>query len=101
MKVRKGDTVKILSGKEKGKESTIEKVIIKDEKVVVKGIAVVKRHTKATGKGNKGGIISKEMPIFASRVMLVCPKCKKPTRVGFTIVSEKKYRQCKKCKEVL
>lgn len=101
MKIRKGDLVKILSGKEKGKESVVERVITASSKIVVKGVHVVKRHTKSSGRNVKGGIISKEMPIAVSKVMLVCPKCKKPTRVGFSIVAGKKYRKCGKCKEVI
>ena len=99
MKIKKGDKVKIIYGKEKGKESSIEKAFSSEQKAVVLDVNVVKRHLKKSS-GGKGGIveITKKIPI--SRVMLICPKCSKPTRVGYFISNGKKLRQCKKCKEV-
>ena len=101
MKINKGDNVKILSGKEKGKTAVVEKSFPREGLIVVKGVNVVKRHTKAQGKGKPGGIIIKEMPIAASRVLLICPSCNKPSRMGFKIVSGKKYRRCTRCNEVI
>jgi len=101
MKIRKGDTVKILSGKDKGKTAVVEKSFPLKGKIVVKGVNVVKRHTKVNKSKKEGGIISKEMPVFSSIALVVCPKCQVPSRVGFKIVDSKKYRMCKSCKEII
>lgn len=103
MKIKTGDKVIAISGK----DSTYEKVEDrmgkvmsvdpKTNKVVVQGISVAKRHYKPRKQGEEGGIIKQEIPIYASKVMLVCPKCEKPTRVGHTFEGDKKLRQCKKC----
>jgi large subunit ribosomal protein L24 len=101
MKIKKGDNVKILSGKERGKISTVERVFARDQKITVKEINVVKKHTKPSGRGKNGGIIEKSLPISISRVAVVCSSCNKPTRVGFVFVDGKKYRRCVKCSEVI
>ena len=87
--VKKGDTVVVLAGKDKGK------------KVVVEGVNKVKRHTKPSQKYPQGGIIQKEAPLNACKVMLVCPACKKATRTGKKEVNGKMVRACKKCGEVI
>lgn len=99
-KIKKGDKVKIISGKDKGVEALVEKVFPREDLILVEGVNQVKRHMKAT-KTNKGGIITINKPINVSNVMLICPKCSKPVRVGFILVDGKKHRVCKKCKEII
>jgi len=100
MKIKKGDKVKILSGKEKGKTGVVGSVMPSNLKVIVNGLNLVSRHTKPRGK-QEGGIIKKSMPMFISKVMFICPKCSKYARIGYKLVKGKKYRMCKKCKETL
>lgn len=99
--VKKGDRVRILSGKDKGKEGKILEVILKKGKVVVEGINVVKRHTKPSREARLGGIMEKASLTFASTVMLVCPRCGKPTKVYRVIEEGKRVRRCKRCKETI
>jgi len=97
MNIRKDDKVIVLSGKDKGKEGKILAVDPKGGKVIAEGINVAKRHTKPRKQGEEGGIIKKETPIYACKVMLVCPKCGKATRVAHAFKDGKKVRVCKKC----
>jgi large subunit ribosomal protein L24 len=100
--VKKGDTVVVLSGKDKGKKGKVIEALPTAGKVVVEGVHTVKRHTKPTQKMPQGGIIAKESPLASSKVMLVCPACNKPTRIGKTLLANGKYaRACKKCNEVI
>lgn len=99
--VKKGDTVVVLSGKDKGKQGKIISAMPKAAKVVVEGVNKVKRHSKPSLKVPQGGIITKEMPLHACKVQLVCPACNKPTRVGHKDVNGKNSRVCKKCGEVI
>lgn len=101
MKLKKGDTVKVLSGNDKGKIGEILEIIPKTEKVVVKGVNIRKKHIKPKKQGEEGGIIPIEKEIHASKVNVVCPKCNKPTKIGFEKVKEEKVRICKKCKAKL
>ena len=101
MKVKKVDTVQVLSGNDKGKKGEVLEVIPKDSKVVVKGVNVRKKHIKPRKQGDEGGIISVECAINSSKVNVVCPKCGKATRVGYKIEDDKKVRVCKKCGEQL
>ena len=96
MKLKKGDNVFVISGNDKGKTGEILKVMPKDNKVIVKGVNVRKKHVKPRSQGQQGGIVEMEMPIYASKVMLVCPETKKPTRVGYEIVKGEKVRVSKK-----
>ncbi|MCX7955731.1 MAG: 50S ribosomal protein L24 [Patescibacteria group bacterium] len=98
MKIKKGDKVKIISGKDKGKEGIIEKVYSKSKKVLIFGINLYKRHLKKNPETKQGGIIDVPRPLDISKLMLVCPKCKKTTRINFKIESKKKIRICKKCR---
>ncbi len=102
-KIKKGDRVKVLAGKDKGKVSVVEFLDTKSGKVVVKNINMAKKHVKAIEGVREGGIFEIELPMPISKVMLVCPKCAKPTRVGFRIEEKdgvlRKYRYCKKCNE--
>ena len=97
MKIKKGDTVEVLSGNDKGKKGEVLEVIPKKDKIIVKGVNVRKRHIKPRRQGEEGGIISLECAIYSSKVNVVCPKCKKTTKVGFTIEKDEKVRVCKKC----
>jgi large subunit ribosomal protein L24 len=102
MKIKKGDTVKIISGKDRGKLSKVLSVLGDSDRVVVEKVNVAKIHKKQTGnQKDPGGIIEVERPISISKVMVVCPSCNKSTRVGWKISKDKKVRICKKCKNVL
>lgn len=102
MKLRKGDTVKIIAGKDRGKQGKIEKVFPKLGKVLIPGINIYKKHVKPRGEGKPGGIIDLVKPLPATNIALLCPKCGKPTRIGFQIdKSGEKHRICRKCKEVI
>ena len=95
--VRKGDNVKVLTGKDRGKEGKIIRAIPETERVVVEKINMMKKAMRPTQQNPQGGISTMEAPIHVSNVMLVCPKCNKPTRVGHKIENGKKVRVCKKC----
>ena len=97
MNIRKDDKVVVISGKDKGKQGKVLVAEPKTGKVIVEGVSVAAKHQKPRKQGEEGGIIKRETPIYASKVMLVCPKCGKPTRVGHTVVDGKKVRVCKKC----
>jgi len=98
MKIRKGDKVKVIYGKDKGKEGMVERVYRKQNKVLIFGVNLYKKHVKKSEQFPNGGIIEVPRPLDVSKVMLICPKCKKPTRVGFKKEDKKKFRFCKKCK---
>ena len=109
LNVKKGDTVVVISGKDKGKKGKIMVAQPDDERVIVQGAAMVTRHIKPRKQGQPGGRIEKEGPIHASNVMLVCPKCDKPTRIAHKIKDveisgekkQKSVRVCKKCGKVI
>lgn len=88
--VKKGDTVVVLSGKDKGKQGKIVSAFPKKRQVIVEDVNKVKRHTKPSLKAPQGGIIQKEMPLDVCKVMLVCPACNKPTRITHKIIDKKK-----------
>ena len=96
-KIKKGDKVQVLSGNDKGKTGEVLEVIPKTQKILVKGVNVRKKHVKPRKQGEEGGIISVECPIYASKAAVVCPKCGKPTKVGFIDEKGEKVRICKKC----
>lgn len=98
MKIRKGDKVKILLGKDRGKEGKVEFVLVKKEKVFVGGVNLYKRHVKKHGT-IEGGIIDLPKPMDISNVALICPNCKKVTRVGINKLENTKVRICRKCKK--
>ncbi len=101
MKILKGDKVKILIGKDKGREGLVVKSFPKKSQLLVEGINMFKKHVKPT-QGRAGGIIEKERAILISKVALICPECKKTTRVGYKIdKSGDKYRICKKCQAII
>lgn len=97
MKLIKGDEVKIVLGKDKGKTGKVEKVFAKTNSVLVAGVNEYKRHMKARTQGQVSEIVTITKPLAVAKVQLVCPKCKKITRVGYTITAGKKARVCRKC----
>ena len=101
MKVKAGDEVLVLTGKDKGKKGNVEKVFPKLNKVLVSGVNIYKRHKKPQGRTLQGGIIDITKPISTSSVTLICPKCNLPAKVGFKIEDKNKKRICKKCKQVI
>ena len=98
--VRKKDTVMVISGKDKGKIGEVLKAMPKTGKVIVKDVNVVSKHQKPNKQNMQGGIIKKEAPIYSSKVMLYCDKCKSVTRISHKILDDgTKVRVCKKCGE--
>lgn len=97
MRIKKGDNVQVLSGNDKGKTGEVLEVIPKLEKVVVKGVNVRKKHVKARKQGEESGILSVECAIPSSKVNVVCPKCGKVTKIGYSVEKDEKVRVCKKC----
>jgi large subunit ribosomal protein L24 len=97
VKLRAGDTVLVITGKDRGVEGRIARILSDENKVIVEGVNTAKRHQKPTGQTMQGGIIDKDMPISASNVMIVCPDCG-PTRIGARFDDQgRKYRVCRKC----
>jgi large subunit ribosomal protein L24 len=102
MNVRKGDTVLVLSGKDKGRRGKVIRVEPDKGRVVIEGVNVAKKHMKPRGKVMQGGIIDQEAPVVRSKVMLVCPRCGKPSRVGRTRMEDGRLvRMCRRCGEVV
>lgn len=98
MKIRKGDNIKMLSGKDRGKTGKVSRVLSKEGKVLVDGLNLVKKHVRPKKQGEKGQRVSVPAAVDASNLMLICPKCSKPTRVAYKQGEKNKYRICKKCK---
>ena len=102
MKLKKDDTVLVLKGKERGKKGKILKFFREKNSAIIENINMVKKHMRRTRDNPKGGIILRESPVRIPNIMLVCPRCSKPTRVGFMILTDgSKKRACKKCKEII
>jgi large subunit ribosomal protein L24 len=103
MNIKKNDTVVVLSGKDKGKQGKVLSTMPTVGKVLVEGINMADCHVRATRQGQESGIIRKALPMRANKVMVVCPKCGKATRIGHVVVTEngknKSVRTCKKCGE--
>lgn len=100
--VKKGDTVYVLSGKDKGKKGKVLTVIPSEGMIIVEGVNMATKHKKPRSRYQQGGIIHQESPVYSAKVMLVCDKCKSPTKVGRTIIENgQKARICKKCNEVI
>ena len=97
MRIKKGDNVKVLSGNDKDKTGEVLEVMPKDYKIIVKGVNIRKKHVKARKQGEESGIISVECSIPSSKVNVVCSKCGKATKVGYSVEKDKKVRICKKC----
>ena len=102
MNVAKNDTVEIISGEDKGKRGKVLKTFPDRSRIIVEKVNFMKRHTRPTQKNPQGGILEREAPIHVSNVMVVCPKCGKPTRLGHKRLADgTKERICKKCEEMI
>jgi large subunit ribosomal protein L24 len=102
MIIRKNDTVLVTAGKDKGKKGKVRFAYPKDEMLIIEGVNFIKRHARATRQARQAGVIELEAPMHISKVMLLCDKCNKPTRIGFRFLEDgKKVRFCKVCQEVV
>ena len=102
MRIHKGDTVRVMTGKNKGRTAEVVRAIPEKNRVIVEGVNVAKRHAKPTRATQQGGVIDKFMPVHVSTVALVCKSCDQPTRVGYRFEDDgDKVRFCKKCGSVL
>lgn len=99
--VKKGDEVLVLSGKDRGRSGKVIQVMPREGKVIIEGIHIVKKHKKPTQKTPQGGIIEMPGPVHISNCMVICPRCKKPTRVKREEVGGRRDRRCRKCGESL
>ena len=101
MKIKKGDNVIVLKGKDKGKKGKVQKAFPRDGKFIVEGMNIRKKHVKPRKAGEKGQVIHMAGVMASSNVALICPKCTKSTRIGFTMQGLKKYRSCRNCKAII
>lgn len=101
MKLKKGDEVKIIRGKDKGKIGKIEKVFSKTKRVVIAGVNLYKRHLKTRSQSQPSEIITLTKPIALANLVLICSKCHLPTRIGFDMKGNEKLRVCKKCRQAI
>lgn len=100
--IKKNDTVMVITGEEKGKRGRVLDVDPKKNRLIIERVNIIKRHMRPSRKYTQGGIIEKEAPVHRSNVMLVCPKCDKPTRIAQRVLEDgTKVRSCKKCEEVI
>ena len=99
MKIKTNDKVKILSGKDKGKTGKVIQVFPTEEKIVVEGMNIIKKHLRPRQKSEKGQVLELSAPFSASKALLVCPKCEKAVRVGYKTEGGKKFRYCRKCSQ--
>ncbi len=100
LKVKKGDVVKVIAGNDRGKRGEVMKVLLEGERLIVKGVNIITRHQRPTARQREGGIIEREGTIHVSNVLVICPSCDRPTRVGFKISETgEKMRACKQCQE--
>ena len=101
MKIKKGDKIKVIAGKNKGKEGVVEKVYKLQNKILILGLNLYKKHVRKNEKMPQGGVVEVPRPLDISKVMFVCPKCKAVGRLGSLVEKNKKTRICKKCKSVV
>lgn len=97
MKIRKGDNIRVISGKDRGKTAKVLKVFPKESRILVEGLNMRKRHRRPKQQGKKGEIINLPAPMHVSNVMVVCAKCGQVARIGYKVEEDKKFRICKKC----
>jgi large subunit ribosomal protein L24 len=97
MKVKKGDTVLVISGKDRAKKGKVVRVFPKINRIIVEGVNLRKKHVKPKRSGEKGQIVSLPLPLYVSTVKIICPRCGKATRIGYKMEAGKKFRVCKKC----
>lgn len=101
MNINRDDTVLVITGKDKGKRGRVREVHPADNKVVIEGVNIVKKHTKGRQGARQAGVVEQEAPMTANKVMVVCPKCDRGTRIGHSFLSNgQKVRQCRHCGEV-
>jgi len=99
-KIKKNDNVQVLSGKDRGKQGQVRRVMPKEDRAIVTGLNMVKRHRRPRSTNESGGIIEMEAPLYLAKLAVVCPNCGRPARLGIHIHQDgKKVRYCKKCKE--
>ena len=102
MKIHRNDTVEVLAGKDRGKRGKVRRALPKKDRVVVEGLNMIKRHSRARRAARQAGIVELEAPIHVSNVMYVCPKCKKLSRIGHKMLEDgRKVRICRACEEVI
>ena len=102
MKIKKNDTVLIITGKDKGKKGKVRQSLPKEKRIIIEGFNMIKRHSKTQGKARQAGIIELEEPMAIGKVMLICNKCNKAVKVGYRILEDgKKTRICRSCKEII
>ena len=102
MKIRRNDTVEILAGKDRGKRGRVRRALPKKDRVVVEGLNMIKRHSRARRAARQAGIVELEAPLHVSNVMYVCPKCKKTSRIGHKVLEDgRKVRTCRACEEAI
>ncbi len=101
MKLKKGDLIQVMTGKDSRRQGKIERVFLADMTVLIPGINQYKRHRKPQGEGKPGDIVTLDRPIDVAKVALVCPKCKQLTRVGYRRSGDKKERVCRKCDQAI
>ncbi len=100
LKVKKGDIVQVIAGNDRGRRGEVMRVFPKEGRVLVKGVNVITKHQRPTARQREGGIIEREAPIHISNVLVICPVCDRPTRVGFAFTETgEKVRACKRCGE--
>ena len=102
MRLRSEDTVLVIKGRDRGKQGRIQQVFPQKGRVLVEGVNIVKKHTRATGGVRQAGIIQKELPMPVANVMLICTQCNRPTRIGVRVLADAtKARTCTRCQEVI
>jgi large subunit ribosomal protein L24 len=100
--IKKNDTVLVITGREKGKRGRVLSIYPSNNRILIERINMIRKHMKPSKKYTQGGIIEKESPLHISDVMLICPKCNKPTKISSTLLQDgRKVRACKKCSEVM
>ena len=99
MKIKKGDTIQVIAGKDKGRTGKVERVYSKSKKILIENINMYKKHIQKSEQMPKGGVVDLSRPLTISNAMFVCPKCKKISRIGYKITEKNKVRICKKCKK--
>ena len=101
MNIKRDDTVLVIAGKDKGKRGRVREVRPADNKIIIEGINIVKKHTRGRQGARQAGVIEQEAPMNPSKVMVVCPKCDRGTRIGHAFVAnDQKVRQCRNCGEI-
>lgn len=101
MKLKRNDKIIVTKGRDKNKEGTITRILPKIQAVIVEGVNITKRHTKVSKTTPKGGIVEIAQPMLVHKVALICPTCKKPTKIGYKTTAKQKERFCRKCQAVI